>query len=167
MIEVTKRATRAVNRAFLALAGALALVIFAVVLYDVLMRNVFDAPTDWALDVSRFLLVYLFFLALAPALEAGAHVSVDVVLQWVSPAAARRLRITAMTLTVLFGAILLWQVTRAAVDVFVRDEMFPTAVPMRVKYVYWIGPVGTLQFLITALVGLCELWIPSSDSRCS
>lgn len=167
MIEWARRATRAVNRAFLAAAGALALGIFAVVLYDVLMRNMFDAPTVWALDVSRFLLVYLFFFALAPALEAGSHVSVDVALQWVSPAAARRLRIAAAALTLLFSAILLWQVTRSAVDAFVRDELFPTAVPMRVKYVYWIGPVGTLQFLLTALLALCELWTPSPALRSS
>jgi TRAP-type C4-dicarboxylate transport system permease small subunit len=167
VIERARRATRAVNRVFIALAGAMALGIFAVILYDVLMRNAFDAPTVWALDVSRFLLVYLFFLALAPALEAGTHVSVDAVMHWVSPAAARRLRMAAVLLTMVFGMILLWQVTRATLDAFARDEMFPTAVPIRMKYVFWIGPLGTLQFVLTAVVALAALWIPSSDSRSS
>lgn len=167
MIELARRATRAVNRVFIALAGAMAVGIFAVILYDVLMRNAFDAPTVWALDVSRFLLVYLFFLALAPALEAGTHVSVDVLTHWVSPAAARRLRIAASLLTILFGAIVLWQVTRATADAFVRDEMFPTAIPLRMKYVFWIGPLGALQFVLTAIVELGARWTPSSDSRSS
>lgn len=167
MIRRVQRVTRAVNRVFVALAGVTAIGIFAVILYDVVMRNAFDAPTVWALDVSRFLLVYLFFLALAPALQAGSHVSVDVVKHWVSPAAARRLRIAASLLTILFGSVLLWQVTRTTADAFVRDEMFPTAVPMRVKYVYWIGPLGTLQFVLTAVAELGALWIPSSVSRSS
>lgn len=167
MIELARRATRAVNRAFTALAGVMAVAILAVILYDVVMRNAFGAPTVWALDVSRFLLVYLFFLALAPALEAGTHVSVDVVMHWISPVAARRLGIVATALTILFGLIVLWQVTRATADAFVRDEMFPTAVPMRMKYIYWIGPVGTLQFVLTAIVALAEQWTPSSDSRSS
>jgi len=167
VIERARRATRAVNRVFIALAGAMAVGIFAVILYDVLMRNAFDAPTVWALDVSRFLLVYLFFLALAPALEAGSHVSVDAVTHWVGPGAARRLHTAAALLTVAFGMILLWQVTRATVDAFTRDEMFPTAVPIRMKYIFWIGPLGTLQFVLTAAVALAALWIPSSDSRSS
>ncbi len=167
MIGLVRRATQAVNRVFLALACLAAGAIFVVILYDLIMRNAFDAPTVWALDVARFLLVYLFFLALGPALEAGSHVSVDVVEHWVSAAAARRLRIAATLLTIAFGAIVLWQVSRATVDAVVRDEMFPTAVPMRVKYVYWIGPLGALQFVLTAIAALGELWTRSSVSRSS
>lgn len=159
------RMTHALNRLFILLAGLLAVAICAIIFYDVLMRNAFDAPTIWALDVSRFLLVYLFFLALAPALETGGHVSVDILEQWVSPQAWRRLRIAAMALTVVFGCILLWQLTRATVDVFVRDEMFPTAVPLRVKYVYWIGPVGALQFVLTAIVQFGTAWNASSPKQ--
>lgn len=167
MIESARRATRAVNRAFLALAGVLALGIFAAMLYDLVMRNAFDAPTLWALDVSRFMLLYLFFLALAPALEAGSHVSVDVLADRMPPRAARWLRCAALVLTIVFGAILLWQLLRATRDAFARDEVFPIAVPIPVKYVYWIGPLGTLQFLLTAVVELVSLWIPSSASRSS
>lgn len=159
------RFTHALNRVFLLLAGLLAVAICAMIFYDVLMRNAFDAPTIWALDVSRFLLVYLFFLALAPALETGGHVSVDVLEQWVSPQAWRRLRIAAVTLTVVFGCILLWQLTRATVDVFASNEMFPTAVPLRVKYVYWIGPVGTLEFVLTAIVQFATAWNAPSPER--
>lgn len=167
MIESARRATRAVNRLFLVLAGVLALGIFAAMLYDLVMRNAFDAPTLWALDVSRFMLLYLFFLALAPALEAGSHVSVDVLADRMPPVAARWLRSAAVVLTIVFGALLLWQVSRATQDAFVRDETFPIAVPIHVKYVYWIGPLGTLQFLLTAIIELLSLWIPSSASRSS
>jgi len=152
------RITHALNRVFILLAGLLAVAICAIIFYDVLMRNAFDAPTIWALDVSRFLLVYMFFLALAPALETGGHVSVDIIEQWVSPQAWRRLRVAAVALTAVFGCILLWQLTRATVDVFVSNEMFPTAVPLRVKYVYWIGPVGALEFVLTAIVQFGTAW---------
>jgi len=160
------RFTHALNRVFILLAGLLAVAICAMIFYDVLMRNALNAPTIWALDASRFLLVYLFFLALAPALETGGHVSVDVLEQWVSAQAWRRLRIAAAALTIVFGCILLWQLTRATVDVFVRDELFPTAVPLRVKYVYWIGPVGTLEFVLTAIVQFGTAWnAPSTEPQ--
>ena len=70
-----------------------------------------------------------------------------------------------MTLTVVFGCILLWQLTRSTVDVFVRDELFPTAIQLRVKYVYWIGPVGTLEFVLTAIVQLGSAWNASAPRR--
>ena len=153
-----ERVTGTLNRVFILLAGLLAVVICAIIFYDVLMRNAFDAPTIWALDLSRFLLVYLFFLALAPALQTGGHVSVDILQQWVSPRAWRRLRIAAVALTIVFGCILLWQLTRATLDVFESNELFPTAIPLRVKYVYWIGPVGTLEFILTAIVQFGAAW---------
>ncbi|OGA48324.1 MAG: hypothetical protein A3G25_19005 [Betaproteobacteria bacterium RIFCSPLOWO2_12_FULL_63_13] len=153
-----ERVTGTLNRVFILLAGLLAVVICAIIFYDVLMRNAFDAPTIWALDLSRFLLVYLFFLALAPALQTGGHVSVDVLQQWVSPRTWRRLRIAAVALTIVFGCILLWQLTRATLDVFESNELFPTAIPLRVKYVYWIGPVGTLEFILTAIVQFGAAW---------
>lgn len=157
-IATLERVTGTLNRVFILLAGLLAVAICAIIFYDVLMRNAFDAPTIWALDVSRFLLVYLFFLALAPALQSGGHVSVDILQQWVSPRAWRRLRIVAVALTIVFGCILLWQLTRATVDVFESNELFPTAIPLRVKYVYWIGPVGTLEFILTAIVQFGAAW---------
>jgi len=165
-IATLGRVTGTLNRVFILLAGLLAVAICAIIFYDVLMRNAFDAPTIWALDVSRFLLVFLFFLALAPALQTGGHVSVDILQQWVSPMAWRRLRITAMTLTIAFGCILLWQLTRATVDVFETNELFPTAIPLRVKYVFWIGPVGTLEFLLTAIVQFAAAWnAPAQHAR--
>lgn len=148
--------TRPVNRLFLALAGLLAAAILAALAYDLVARNVFDAPTLWALDVSRFLLVFLFFLALAPTLESGSHVSVDFVSHYLGARGRRALRLLALALVLLFGAILMWQVTRTAWEAFVDDALFPTVIPVKLKHVYWIAPLGVLQFLLTTLALIAE-----------
>jgi TRAP-type C4-dicarboxylate transport system permease small subunit len=145
------RLTRAVNHVFLRLAGAIAALILAFIVYDLMMRNVFNAPTTWVMDVSRFLLVYVFFLALAPALENGSHVSVDILDHYLSPGSRRALRILALALVLIFGAFLLWQLTRTTIEAFEDDTLFPTLVPVKLKYVFWIGPVGMIEFLLTAL----------------
>ena len=150
------RFTRRVNRAFLALAGLLAAAILAAISYDLVARNVFDAPTLWALDISRFLLLFMFFFALAPALESGAHVSVDLLEHYLPPHLKRLMRIAARLLVLVFGAFLMWQICRTTYEAFVENSLFPTVVPVRLKHVYWIAPLGVLQFLLTALALLAE-----------
>ncbi len=157
-VEALARFTRGVNRWFLALAGVFAAAVLSAVCYDLVLRNLFDAPTVWALDVSRFLLLFVFFLALAPALESGAHVSVDIVEQMLPPAPRRALRIAARLLVLVFGAILLWQVSRTTREAFVTDELFPIVITLKLKHVYWIAPLGVIQFLLTGLAMLCQEW---------
>ena len=148
--------TRRVNRVFLTLSGWLALAILAALTYDLVARNVFGAPTLWALDVSRFLMLVLFFFALAPTLEAGGHVSIDVLQHYLPARAGRVMRILAQVLVLVFGAFLMWQIGKHTYDAFVDDALFPTVVPIKLKHVYWVGPLGVLQFLLTALVLLAQ-----------
>lgn len=157
-LDALARVTRRVNCWFLTAAGLLAAVILAAIAYDLVARNLFDSPTLWALDVSRFLLLFVFFLALAPALESGAHVSVDILENYLPPAPRRAMRIIARLLILVFGAILLWQVTRTTQDAFVTDELFPIVISLKAKHVYWIAPIGVIQFLLTGFVMLCREW---------
>lgn len=155
-MEGFARFTRRVNRVFLTLAGWLALAILAALTYDLVARNVFGAPTLWALDVSRFLMLVLFFFALAPTLEAGSHVSVDVLQHYLPAGPRRAMRILAQVLLLVYGAFLMWQICRHTYDAFIDDALFPTVVPIKLKHVYWVGPLGVLQFLLTAVVLLAE-----------
>jgi TRAP-type C4-dicarboxylate transport system permease small subunit len=150
------RFTRWVNRVFLGLSGLMAAAILAMLSYDLVARNVFDAPTLWALDFSRFLMLFLFFFALAPALESGAHVSVDILEHYMGPRTRRVMHIVAHSLTLIFGAFLMWQIWRTTYEAFAENSLFPTVIPVRLKYVYWIAPLGTLQFLLTGIALLGE-----------
>lgn len=146
------RFTRGVNRVFLALSGALAVAIMVIVLQDVVRRYAFNDPSVWALDVASFLLVYLFFLALAPALQSGSHVTVDLFNEVLPAGLQRHLMRLGHVLVVVFGCVFFWQLLKAASEAFTDNELFPTATPVRVKYVWMIGPIGTAQFILTGLV---------------
>jgi TRAP-type C4-dicarboxylate transport system permease small subunit len=141
------RCTRAVNRVFLVIAGALAAVILAIVVHDIVRRSVFDDPTMWGLDYSRFALVFLSFFSLAPALQAGTHVNVDLVE-----------RLIALGLILVFGGYLLWFLTRTTVEAYVEESIFPTVVTVKQSYVFWVGPVGVIQFMLTGIALLIEEW---------
>lgn len=145
-----------INRLFLVASGAMLLVILAAMSWDLVARNAFNAPTLWGLDTCRFALVFLFFFAIAPALESGSHVAVDVLYEHLGSRSLRMLQLVAHALTIVFACFLLWLVLRESREAFIDDGFFPTVVPVKLKYIYWIGPVGVLQFLMTAICLLFE-----------
>lgn len=148
-----ERGAKAINRAFAAAASVLALAILVVVLIDVTLRLAAE-PTIWAHDAARYLLLYLFFFALAPALESGHHVAVDM-FDRVLPASLRRYQAhSAAVLTAAFGALLLWQLSRLTSQAFADDRLAPATIPIPLRWIYVLGPVGAAQFVLTALVQL-------------
>ena len=148
-----ERAAKAINRAFAAAASILALVILVVVLIDVTLRWVAE-PSVWAHDIARYTLLYLFFLALAPALQSGHHVAVDM-FDRIVPAPLRPYQAhAAAVLTAAFGGVLLWQLTRLTSQAFADSRLAPATIPLPLRWIYVLGPVGAAQFALTALVQL-------------
>ena len=158
VIDALERCTRAVNRAFVLVASVLVLAIVAAILREVVFRYAFNEPSIWALDGARFTLLFVFFLALAPALESGHHVHVDL-FDPVIPALLRwSFKFAGFVLTLFFGAVLFWYVLDTTIEAFETDELSFSVVPVKLKYLYWIGPIGVLQFLLTAFVQLVRCW---------
>jgi TRAP-type C4-dicarboxylate transport system permease small subunit len=157
--------TRAVNRMFALIGCALVLATVLVVVREVVLRYGFNAPSTWSLDVARYLLQFTFFLALAPALESGHHVHVDLFDPLFPPAWRRWLHLSGWALVVFFGAVLFWYVLDATIDVFETDEFSFSVIPVKLKYLYWIGPIGTFQFLLTGCVQLVRAWsVPAAEA---
>src|SRR5262245_65854755 len=102
-IDTAEALTRAVNRVFALAASLLVAVIVAVVVREVVLRYGFNTPSTWALDAARYLLLFTFFLALAPALDSGHHVHVDLFDPLFPPACRRRLHLSACESVVVYG----------------------------------------------------------------
>jgi len=59
------------------LAAVLVIVLVVLMLYDVVLRYAFNAPTTWGNDLNTFLMGASFVLSIAYALSTDAHVRVD------------------------------------------------------------------------------------------
>jgi TRAP-type C4-dicarboxylate transport system permease small subunit len=164
-MAVSRVIVRAVNRVFLTISGLLVLIVVAIVLQDVVRRYGFNDPSEWALDISSFLLVYIFFLALAPALEAGSHVTVDFLGERLPASWQGYAAVLANALVAAFGAVLLWQLLDRTIEVFAENYLSSTALPIRLKYIYVIAPIGAFQFVVTALVRLLDALGDLSSNR--
>jgi TRAP-type C4-dicarboxylate transport system permease small subunit len=150
--------TRAVNRIFAALACLLVLVIMTAIVVQIGYRFVLDDPVAWVLDITIFLLVFVFFLSVAPALQSGSHIEVDMFDAMIADRHRKPVRLIGKILTVVFAAIFLWYVAAYYYDVVEVDEVSFTMLIVQLKYLYWIGPLGALQFLLTAIVQLIRFW---------
>jgi len=150
--------TRVVNRVFAVTACLLVLVIMAAIVVQIVYRFVLDDPIAWVLDITIFLLVFVFFLALAPALQSGSHIEVDMFDSLIPDSLRKPVRFIGKLLTVTFGAIFFWYVTAFYRDIVEADEISFTMLIVQLKYVYWIGPLGAFQFLLTAIALLIRFW---------
>lgn len=76
MKSVVERVERVVRLAGL-LAAWLLVPLTAIVVYEVVARYVFDAPTFWAFEIGYMLTGTIFMLGSAYALQAGRHIRID------------------------------------------------------------------------------------------
>jgi TRAP-type C4-dicarboxylate transport system permease small subunit len=150
--------TRGVNRVFAAIACILVLVIMTLIVVAIFYRYVLYDPIAWILDITIFLFVFVFFLAVAPALESGSHIEVDLFDPLIPQWARKAQRLIGKALTLIFAAIFFWFVLAFYREIVNVDELSFTMITVQLKFIYWIGPVGALQFLLTALVLFIRFW---------
>lgn len=111
-----------VNRAlFQATLWAMAVVV-PVMLYEVVARYVFDAPTVWAMELAVLLFGPYFLLGGPYLLHLRGHVALDVLRQRLSPRWNRRLDLVNYPVIMAFCAILLYYSAPAAWSAFEYRE---------------------------------------------
>lgn len=83
--NVLRRAIDAIDNLLMVIGGAMLFALMCVVVADVTLRYLFNAPLQWSYQViSSYLMPGLFFMAVSHTLKAHAHVAVDIVHNYVS-----------------------------------------------------------------------------------
>lgn len=122
-----------------------------VMAYEVFCRYILGSPTDWALEVSTYLLTATVTLGGAYTLREQAHVGMELVYTRLSPqrrALAQRISL----LTVLgFSAVLVWFGIEEARTAILFNETSLTPLAMPLVYPLSLVPIGGLLLAIQAL----------------
>ena len=98
----------ALNRALFSGAKWLVYVIVALMLWEVASRYGLDTPTSWAPELATLIFGPFFLLGGPYLLHLGGHVAVDILSERATGATARVLKLIALALAAIFGAILFW-----------------------------------------------------------
>ncbi|KAA3652479.1 MAG: TRAP transporter small permease [Proteobacteria bacterium] len=133
------------NRALFLLAAALAFVIVPVMLYEVVARYAFDAPTVWGMELATLLFGPYFLFGGPYLLHLGGHVSLDVVYRSLSPRARRRSDLLNHLVIMSFCAILVFYAWPLAVQAWGYRETTFSA---------WNPPLWPVKFAVPAAVAL-------------
>ena len=152
--EKIYRILRHINTYLCAFAGILIIIASIITSYDVVMRYGYAAPTTWAGELASFMMVYVVFLGLGFAMQNGAHVSVDLFLEWAGEGAQWLLGLLGGIIVLVFGVVLTWQTTALAYDSYKYSWVSSSMLAMPLKYIYFAGPLGSALFTLTSVFTL-------------
>ena len=112
---------------------------------NVVMRYGFGQSFAWAEEISRYLVVWLCFLASGLALRQGAHIAVETLPDALPGPAARLVRLLVVLLVALFLALLAWWGWEYAM--FAWTQRSPV-LRLSAGMVYLAVPVGCVLMLV-------------------
>lgn len=126
--------------------------IMAIVTIEVVARYIFKHPTIWAVDVSRYCLVYITFLGASSLLLKGEHINVDLFLARLSQKSQLVLQIIGHVLCAaafltffIFSTLTTWDHYRRGILVIDPIEI-PKAIPLM------IIPIGSFFLLVSSII---------------
>ena len=121
-LSVSTSAITTLNRWIFQATVWLMAIVVPVMLYEVIARYVFNAPTVWGMELAVLLFGPYFLFGGPYLLHLKGHVALDVARQRLSPAWQRRLDLVNFPIIVLFCAILLYFSAPAAYSAFTYRE---------------------------------------------
>ena len=89
------------------IAGMCILATALIVAYEVVLRALFNAPTEWVNETSVYLVLASAFLGFAPALASGKHINVDLVTCKLSPQVNKVLKIICSLVGLVYSLVFL------------------------------------------------------------
>lgn len=108
------------------------------ILYEVMMRAVFKAPTIWVTDISTYVLVWFCFMTAAYGLKSGSHIQVDVLTHSLLPRAKSIMDLASIALVFLYVVIFAYFGWQMVLESYERHQVTPNLLHLPV----WIIQLG-------------------------
>ncbi len=133
-LDCYDRVLRVVTRLAAMLAGLCILATAFIIVYEIIMRGLFHAPTEWVLEISTYFIIAAGFLGLAYTFRQGAHVQVDFVTMRLSAPVRCGLEIVGDIMAVLLFLIFMTE----SMDLVLASFDFNKLSPSILRFPLWI-----------------------------
>ena len=121
----------------------------------VFFRYVLNNALPWAEEADRYLFIWLSFVGASITMRHKAHIAVDLLLRYASPAWHRRLVLMAQGCVLVFLGVVFW----ASLPVIeLTSETRATATDIPMSWVYIAAPVGCVLIAIETLRLMARTW---------
>ncbi len=143
------------------IAGILLFIPAIVVFYEVVMRGLFNSPTEWSIELSIYCVLVAGFLGMAVAYGAGKHIRVDILIMNLSPKTRCYIEIGTSIVGAFFCAVFFME----ALDMTLLSLEINRTAPSTFKVPLWIPqsalPIGMgllfLHFVKTILEDILKI----------
>ena len=143
------------NRLLAAAACVLLVGITLAVCTEIVTRAALDVSNPWLVELSEITLLYITFLGAAWVLGNDKHVALDLVLNHVGPAGARRLHCALSVLAGVCCFVVAWFGVLTVLDQYLNEIREPTIMAPRTFWITAVVPFGFallgVQFLRRAV----------------
>ncbi|MCX7780476.1 MAG: TRAP transporter small permease [Negativicutes bacterium] len=119
-----------------------------IVAYEVFLRAAFDAPTEWSIEVSVYLVLTAGFLGMAATYADGKHITVDMLTRKLSPQRAKQLEVAAILASMLFSVVFFIESWGMMADSFALGRTTPSTLRIPLFIPQLSLPVGFLLLLL-------------------
>lgn len=139
---------------------ALALIVFTVVIFcNVVGRYVFQNSITWAEEISRYLNIFLVFIALSAGIKWDSHIGVDVVETLLIPKRYHKwMDLIRFVITLAFCAITTWLSFELAMKIGKMKQASPALqIPMALPYMAL--PLGLFMASVRSIIRIIKLFI--------
>ena len=115
---------------------------------DVMLRNFFNRPQAWIVEISEYLLLYITFLGAAWVLRNEGHVIVDILFARVTPRTRATLGIISSVIGTFVCLVVFWFGTLETLDILKRGVRNPSVLEFPKGPLVAIIPFGSFFFMI-------------------
>lgn len=126
------------------IASFIILILIAVLMYEVLSRYLFDAPTKWSNEISQYLLVGVVMLGGGYCLADKEHVRVDAVYRHFSPKAKWGIEILTFFIVMTFVSAIVWKGGEVCYEAFIQDKRSMTILELPLFPSMVLVPIGAI-----------------------
>jgi TRAP-type C4-dicarboxylate transport system permease small subunit len=144
------------SRTFELIAETALVVLLLLVAHEVFLRYVFNAPTQYSVELSEYLLVLLSFFSIAYVLQRDRHVRVTFVRELLPPRGRAAADLVAYALLVGYGAVLIYYGGEMSLTAFQGDDRSSSLVSFPLFIPYALIPLGALALALQAAVQVAD-----------
>jgi TRAP-type transport system small permease protein len=152
---------RKINHIAAVISGLLIFIISFLCTWEMFVRNVLLRPTSWTSDICSYLLIWVFFLGTAAAIQEKTHVSVDFIRKIVGDKFgktwSRILAIAGYVFSLVYILVLLGTTVLFFKDALRLDKLTLGIVQIPIVYLYLAMLLGCILMMVVVIFIILDL----------
>jgi len=130
------------NAGFIWLTAVLLAFAWLSVCFEVFSRSLLNRPTQWTLEISEKILVFITFLGAAWLLKKDGHIKINMFVMWLPPKAQRMLNFFTSLISCIACLVVVWYSVQVVWEQFQMDFRDATVLELPLGPLYIVIPVG-------------------------